>query len=467
MQEDQTISIQELFQKQTPSKAGFFQNPSYQHRIQNLKKLEVSLHQYEDKFLTALKQDLDKHSIEAYCTEILPLHKELQTCLRSLKKWMKPSSQRLPILLQPGNAQVHARPKGQVLIIGPFNYPVNLTIKPLIGALAAGNRVILKPSEHTQHVTEVLLSLIKNTFPAEEVAVVTGGKKAVTTLLDLPFDHFFFTGSQAVGQIVYQKAAQHMSSATLELGGKSPTIVWEDADIETAARKIVWGKFLNFGQTCVAPDYILAHAKIFEKLILAIKNQIKEQFSDKKNKPCCSIFYGKCISQTKQQQLLNSVESLHILTGGVICNDCKKLAPTLVTKVPKNHDLLTKEIFGPVLPILSIQTEDQLFDALSKNPYPLASYLYSRHKSLEKKLSNWHTGALVINDNVIHAGLPLPFGGIKTSGLGQYHGHESFKTFSEFCPVITNSSTWDASMRYSPYKFSMRVIKKSLPALFS
>ena len=342
-----STEISALFNQQKQTSEGFFDAPNFALRKKSLKSLSHALDKYESQLLEALRLDLGKNETEAYCTEILPLKNEISTALKSLKDWMRSEPKKLPVLLKPSTAELIPRPKGRVLIIGPFNYPVNLALRPLIGALAAGNTVILKPSEHTPHVSNVLSSLIQDSFQPDQVALLQGGKEVVEQLLELPFDHFFFTGSEKVGKIVYQKAASHMATVTLELGGKSPLIVWPSVSITQAVRKIVWGKFVNFGQTCVAPDYAIVHKDIMDEFVNGMINEIRAQFSDEEQPICCSQYYGKCVSQHRQETLVEYLQDVTILSGGFVCEKCQKLAPTLVTDIPDSHPLRTEEIFGP------------------------------------------------------------------------------------------------------------------------
>jgi len=463
MRKKNNLTIKNIFDRQKPQLNGFEKNWDLKTRQRLLKKLEKSIRSHEEKLLEAVEKDLGRNTIQTYAAEIHPIYQEIKFTQKNLSSWMQAKSQPIPWLLRPSKAQSQYKPKGRILIVGPFNYPVSLLILPLIAAIASGNRVLLKPSERTQETSAILANVIEQAFQEDEVSLVEGGLEVMQELLALPFDHFFFTGSEKVGRIVYEKAAKHLATVTLELGGKSPVIIWPKASIKNAARKIVWGKFLNAGQTCVAPDYLLCHSSLRQDLVLKIIYEIKKQLAG--TKPCCSEYYSKSISAENQKRWSNSLKGVKIIYGGEICQKCNKLGPTIVTDIPQIHPL-NEEIFGPILPLYFMSELEEVYKKISQHPYPLATYVFSDNKKLNTKLKEeWQTGALLNNEVMIHAGINLPFGGVKTSGIGRYRGYSGFKELSN---IMTNieSSSLDFSQRYSPYRFNLEKTKKLLRWFF-
>lgn len=455
--------VQELFNKQKPKLSGFEKYWSANHRKKLLSSLEEAITFYEKDLLDGIEKDLGRNSIQTYAAEVHPTYQEIKFTKKNLSHWMESESQALPLVLKPSTAHVSYKPKGRVLIVGPFNYPSSLVLLPLVAAIAAGNRVIIKPSERTPYTSTVLKKIVAKAFKEEEVGLVEGGLEVMQELLDLPFDHFFFTGSEKVGRIVYEKAAKHLATVTLELGGKSPVIVWPKASLKQAARKIVWGKFLNSGQTCVAPDYLLCHSSYKDELIAEIKKEIKTQLSGEE--PSHSKDYSKAISSDTLERWKKSLEGVKVLFGGEAFPKDNKLSPTIVTDVPDNHPL-NEEIFGPILPVYFMDQLEEVYEKIAQHPYPLATYVFSNDKKLNTKLrQEWQTGALLNDEVMIHAGTNLPFGGVKNSGIGRYRGHSGFTELSNVATNMEGSSI-DLSQRYAPYKFNFKQTKKLLRWFF-
>ena len=453
----------DLFILQQPHLHGFEKYWSLAERKTLLNKLLQGVKKNESKLMDAVATDLGRNNIQTYAAEIHPIYNEIEFTVKSLTSWMRPKKQSLPIALLPSKAKVSHKPKGRVLIVGPFNYPVSLVLLPLVAALAAGNRVIIKPSERTPHCAAALKDLINECFKKEEVSLIEGGLEVMQDLLALPFDHFFFTGSEKVGRIVYEHAAKHLATVTLELGGKSPVVVWPGVCTQKAARKIVWGKFLNSGQTCVAPDYILCHNSLKEKLIDSLKSEIKKQLGTPN--PCCSADYSKAIAPEAQKRWEDSLKGVETVYGGKHCPHCHKLQPTLVTDVPQDHPL-NEEIFGPILPLYFMSEKEEVYHKLAKHPYPLATYIFSDDKEINRKLKQeWQSGALLNSEVMIHAGINLPFGGVKNSGIGRYRGYAGFCELSNVSTCM-EASNIDITQRYAPYRFNLGQTKKLLNWFF-
>ena len=375
---------------------------------------------------------------------------EITLAQKNIKKWLTPTIFKTPLTLMPARSQIHYEPLGATLIIAPWNYPFQLLMSPLIGSIAAGNCAVVKPSELAAHTSQLIHDLLSQSFAQDYIKVVTGGVTETTALLQLPFDHIFFTGSTTVGKIVMQAAAQNLVPVTLELGGKSPTIVCEDADLDLAARRIVWGKFYNAGQTCVAPDYLYVHESVAAALIDKIQTEIKKQFGDDPQK---SEDLACIINVKNVQRLSQLLDASKVIYGGEIDVDALYVAPTLLTGVTWHDPIMREEIFGPILPILTYSQLDQAFEAIRSQPKPLSAYLFSQSRATQKKFTEELSfGGGCINDVVIHVGNPyLPFGGVGASGMGAYHGEHSFKTFSHAKSVMTRYSVLDLSARYAPY----------------
>lgn len=437
--------MKDVFSKQ---KAFFLtdQTKSYDFRIEKLTQLYHLIVKNEDDIMRALKKDLNKSSFEAYTTEIgFSLH-SIQKVKKRLKQWMKPKRVKTPFYQLNTSSYIYPEPKGTVLIIGPYNYPFQLIIEPLIGAIAAGNTAIIKPSEFAKETEKVLLNLINNHFDEAYLKVFTGEKEVTSELLSLPFDHIFFTGSTKVGQIVYEAAAKHLTPVTLELGGKSPTIIDHTANLKVAARRIAFAKFTNAGQTCIAPDYIYAHQKIHDQFIKELNDVIIAFYQNYDE-------FGTIINERHFNRLLNLINKQKVTNDHHVDADKLHISPTVLKDVTWEDPVMQEEIFGPILPVLSYDNEDQLIELLKTKEKPLALYLFSKRKDFYQKI--WEKisfGGGAYNDALMHVSNPyLPFGGVGASGMGAYHGKYSFEIFSHMKGYIKRSTWLDLPIAYPPY----------------
>ncbi len=432
---------------------------SLSFRIGNLRKLKQAIKLNEDLILEALAKDLGKSHQEGFITEIGILYHEIDHMIKNLPKWSKPKRVKTPMVHFPAKSYIMREPYGVCLIISPWNYPFQLAISPLIGAIAGGNTAIIKPSEYSVNTTLVIEKIISDYFPEEYIAVIKGGKEETELLLDEQFDYIFFTGSVNVGKSVMEKAAKYLTPVTLELGGKSPCIVCEDADIELAAKRIVFGKLLNAGQTCVAPDYLLVHDKIKNELIKKIITYIDDFYEDSVNNPT----YPKIISEKHFSRLINYLKGKKVIYGGNINVEELKLAPTLLDDINLDDHLMNEEIFGPILPIIYFNQISEAIDVIRNKPKPLALYLFTSNKNIEKKIIDQISfGGGCINDTILHLSTPyLPFGGVGESGMGAYHGSASFYTFTHAKSIFKKGKHFDISLRYPPYtEKKYRLLKK-------
>lgn len=418
-------------------------------RLLALKKLEEAVLCHEDELLNALKLDLGKSSSEGYMCEIGLLLSEIRYLRRHLRRWMKDRQVLTPLSQFCSRSFQKSSPYGVVLIMSPWNYPVLLTLEPLADALAAGNTAVLKPSAYAPHTGRVLEKLIRSAFPSGYVTVVTGGREENASLLNQRFDYIFFTGGKTVGRLVMRRASEHLTPVTLELGGKSPCIVEKTADIPVTARRIVFGKFLNCGQTCVAPDYILCDRRIHDDLIRALKKEILRQFGPN---PLLNPSWGKIISQKHFHRIVRLISPGTVVHGGRTDEASLKIEPTLLDHADWNDPVMQEEIFGPVLPVL---TYDRIEDALrmvEERPHPLAFYLFTKNRRLARQiLSASSFGGGCVNDTVIHlATTRMGFGGFGESGMGSYHGKAGFDTFSHKKSIVDKRFHPDLPMRYQP-----------------
>lgn len=409
----------------------------------------------------ALAEDMQKPVTEAYVTEIVTVLHEIDFHIKHLKKWIAPQKVGGSLLNFPSRNLVLRRPFGVSLVISAWNYPVNLLLMPLIGAISAGCTAILKPSEIAPATSKVMADLIPQYFDSNYVSVLEGGVDVNTHLLEMPFDKMFFTGSTQVGKIVMSAAARHLSNITLELGGKSPAIVHRDADLSVALRRIWWGKCLNAGQICVAPDYVLVHDTLKEAFVEK-SAEVLDEFYPKGYTPGKS--YTRIINQKHFDRIRGLTDGCNVLHGGIFRKDELVIEPTLIDGVDWNHPILQEEIFGPILPIITYSTDEDLFKALHNAPNPLALYLFSSDKHLEKRiLHEIPFGGGCINDTIGHlANSNLPFGGVGSSGSGNYHGFNSFAAFSYSKGVMNKPLRPDPSLRYPPYGRKIHWIKRFL-----
>ena len=431
------------------------------YRIKNLKKLNDIIKKNEDKILNELKKDLGKSNFEGYVTEVGILYDDINFHIKNVKKWSSEEKRKSPIVYYPSKSYIYKEPYGVTLIIGPFNYPFQLVIAPLIGAISAGNTAIIKPSENSRNIALLLEKLINENFPEEYLRVVNplGGKETVSLLLDKPFDYIFFTGSVRVGKLVMQKAAQHLTPVTLELGGKSPCIVDSDAKLKLAAKRIVWGKFLNAGQTCVAPDYLCVHKSVKDELLKLIINEIRVQFGENVRN---SEDYPRIVNKSSLERLIGYLNDGKIYYGGNIDEDNLYMEPTLIIKPDLNSPLMSDEIFGPILPILVYEDLDNVIKFINHREKPLALYYFSESKKkIKYVLTSTTSGGVTINDTIIHVANPnLPFGGVGNSGVGKYHGKESFETFTHNKSVMKRGTFIEFNIRFAPYKNKLNLVKR-------
>ncbi len=429
-----------------------------QQQLQQLKQLIVKK---ESEIVKALNKDLGKCQFESYLSEIRIIKKEIDNMINNLRKWVKPCYVATPIEQVPGTAFIQPQPKGVVLIISPWNYPFSLAIMPLIGAIAAGNCAIIKPSELTPHTSQVLVKIINNHFDNNYVKVIEGGKETSQQLLKEKFDHIFFTGSPDLGKIVMEAAAKQLIPVTLELGGKSPCIVDKKINIKETAKRIVWGKFLNAGQSCIAPDYLLVNQQIKLQLLEAIKKAIKEFYGEN---PFQSSDYGRIINKHHFKRLSTLLTSGQIIVGGQVIPEENYISPTIIDQVSSEFPIMQDEIFGPILPILDYDKIEEAIAFINQRPNPLAIYLFSNDKKQQKKvLENTLSGGVGINDTVMQYGvLTLPFGGVGKSGMGSYHGKASFDTFSHYKSVLKRSFWLETNLRFPPYQGKLKWIKRLL-----
>nr|WP_312577738.1 aldehyde dehydrogenase [Sedimentibacter sp.] len=428
-------------------------------RIAKLKLLRQTIRKYESEIMYALKLDLNKAPFEAYETEIGIVLEEIRHTIKNVSDWDKPKRVKTPIMHFPSSSYIYTEPYGSVLIMSPWNYPFQLAMVPLVGTIAAGNCSIVKPSEYSTHTSEIIEKIIKEIFDESLVAVVRGGREANKSLLDEKFDYIFFTGSPQVGKIVMQSASKHLTPVTLELGGKSPCIVDETANVKLAAKRIIWGKFINAGQTCVAPDYLLVHRNVKDELIREMKNYITVFYG---NSPLTNDDYPKIINQKHFERLLGLMESGRIVTGGQSDEVTRQIAPTILDGVTWESAVMQEEIFGPLLPIIEFENLHDALAMLNKQPKPLAFYFFTTSKKNEMyAIRTASFGGGCINDTLIHfSNSNLLFGGVGESGMGQYHGKGSYDTFTHSKSIMKKSNTLDVYLRYPPFKNHLNILKK-------
>lgn len=445
-----TTNIDKIIEKQRV----FFSSGAtlpYEFRLSALKKLKTAVTKNTDKICAALYEDLGKSAYESYMCEVGMALSEISYMIKKLKGLMKPRRARTPLAQFPSKSYVLPSPYGNTLIMSPWNYPFLLTVDPVATAIAAGNTAVVKPSAYSPATSALIKEIIADIFPEEHVAVVTGGRAENSELLSKKFDFIFFTGSTSVGKEVLRRAAENLTPAVLELGGKSPCIVDSTAKIPLAARRIVFGKFLNCGQTCVAPDYILCHSSVREELTEAIKYEISRQYGEN---PLENESYGKIISQKHFDRLLGLIDSEKLVMGGEFSKERLKIAPTVMTDVTREDAVMGEEIFGPLLPILTFDSVDEIIRDINAGPKPLALYIFSEDKATVKRItSRVSFGGGCINDCIIHlATSEMGFGGVGESGMGAYHGRVGFDTFSHLKSIVKKSTKLDLPMRYAPYK---------------
>lgn len=435
---------------------------SYKFRKQQLRLLKTAIKRREKDILDALHADLHKHPVEAYSSEIGTLYVEIRHLLSRLKDWMRPEKVTSPFVMYPSKSRIYRAPLGLVFIIAPWNYPFQLVMAPLAGAIAGGNCAVVKPSELAPHTSAVIATLIRETFDPAYITTLEGeGSTVIPEMMQHRFDHVFFTGGPAVGRRIMEMATPHLTSVTLELGGKSPCIVDETANIRVAAKRIVWGKFWNAGQTCIAPDYILVHTRVKDELVAAMKKAIVRFFGEQ---PATSPDYARIINAKRFQALQTYLTQGKVLHGGTADEAQLFIAPTLLDQVSWNSPVMQEEIFGPILPVVTYSTLEEAVRLVRQQPYPLSLYLFTSRKATEKQvMEQVHFGGGCVNNTLGHFTNPeMPFGGVGNSGMGQYHGKYSFDTFTHPKSIMKTGTWIDIAMKYPPFKGKLGLIRRIL-----
>jgi len=448
----------ELIQKQR----DFFatqQTKDIAFRKRALKHLQREIIAREDDICDAIYKDFKKPKFETLAAETQFVLAELKLALKNIDIWARPERKSATLMNWPSSDWIYKEPYGAVLVIAPWNYPFQLAIAPMIGAITAGNTVVIKPSEATPNTASIISEIVSAVFLPEHVAVVEGGVEVSQKLLAEKWDYIFFTGSTKVGRIVYESAAKHLTPVTLELGGKNPTIVDATASIPLAAKRIVWGKFLNAGQTCIATDYILAHSSVKEKLINALKENLIKCYGEHMED---SPDFSRTVNKGHYSRLKSMMEGEEIIFGGESNDKDNYLSPTLVNEPKLDSKLMQGEIFGPILPIIAYETENDIRRHIMNYGKPLATYVFSNNKKFQQKIINTYSfGGGAINDTVIQiTNKKLPFGGVGASGIGAYHGKTSFDIFSHQKAIIKKANWLEAPLRYPPYNLPMKLVKK-------
>lgn len=446
-------NVRDFFQTQSTKDIKF--------RKKYLKALKKSIKKHESDILDALKSDLGKNKVEAYATEVRFVMKELSYIIKELKNWAKTKSVTTPMMQFPAKSFIKYEPYGTVLIIGPFNYPFQLVMSPLIGALAAGNCAVVKPSEMTPQTSMVVQEILEEVFPEDYVKVVQGEKEVTSQLLDERFDYIFFTGSTKVGQIVYEKASKHLTPVTLELGGKSPVIIDDTANLKVAAERIAFGKFMNAGQTCVAPDYVIIDNTVKMKFVKALQTTIQEFYGAQIEQ---SEDFGRIVNDNHFNRLVNIIEDSRqqVIYGGESNADELFVAPTIILDPELSNNVMQQEIFGPILPIIGYDTFNEVYDIVEQYEKPLALYLFTEDSDqITAVFNRLSFGGGCVNDTILHLANPnLPFGGVGHSGIGSYHGKYSFELFSHEKSYITKSTKLESGLLFPPYKGKFKYVKQ-------
>jgi len=425
---------------------------SYNFRKKQLKLLKETIKTNEKNILDALYADFKKPKFEAFTGEVGFVYEEINFALKYLKKWMKPTKVSTPIVLEMSKSKIIKEPLGVVLIISPWNYPFQLLLSPLVGAIAAGNCAVLKPSNETPAVSKIIEKIISSCFNSNYISVVQGSGHTVGNYLmnNFVWNHIFFTGSQQVGKMVAKIAANNLTPVTLELGGKSPAIVDKSVNLEKAAKRIVFGKFFNAGQTCICPDYIIVHESVKEPLIKLLKKYILEFYG---TSPLESNSLAHIVNSKRFNVLIDYLKDGKIISGGNFDSKSRKIEPTLIDNVDFSMKIMQEEIFGPILPIVEWETEPELIHTIRKNRYPLACYIFTNNKAFEKNIIKYiEFGGGSVNNTLVHLINPkLPFGGVGNSGQGNYHGQYSFDVFTHKKSILKSRTSIDLPLRYPPY----------------
>lgn len=458
MEETSGTKIEAIFKSQKEF-FGTHRTKEVPFRIEQLKILKKAVLSYEERIYEALAQDLNKSNEEAFLTEVSIVLQEIDFHLKKLKGWAKPKKVSSPLVLFPSSSKVLYEPLGIGLIISPWNYPFQLCLNPLVGAISSGCCAVLKPSPDSPNTSRVMEAMIKEYFPSEYISLVQGGKEINQMLFDYPFDIIFFTGSSKVGKIVMKAAAEHLSRVVLELGGKSPCIVDKEANLDIAAKRIAWGKTINAGQTCIAPDYLLVHKSVKEELLQKIVEAFKGKYGEKVKQ---SKHYARIINDKAFDRLTGYLDGNDVYHGGEVDSETQFIAPTILHNVGSEDKIMQEEIFGPILPIMEFEDISNVIAHINANKKPLALYYFGGKGKANEVLKKTSSGGACINDTLLHiANHKIPFGGVGHSGMGNYHGYKSFLAFSHERGVVSSSTLIDLSLKYPPYKF-FGVIKKIL-----
>lgn len=462
--------IQQVFVEQQAHAPAVRQTTAAQRR-HKLERLCDGLLAYRSDFKDAIRADFAKAPVEVDLTELKPVLDEARHTIKHLDEWMAPDRVGTPLLFTGTRSEIHYEPKGVVLILSPWNYPLLLILRPLVGALAAGNCAVLKPSERTPHTNAVLNALLDDLYEKWEVALLPGDKEVAQALLDRPFDHVYFTGSPRVGRLVMKAAAEHLTSVTLELGGKSPGIVDATADLDQASERIAWGKFTNAGQTCIAPDYLLVEDQVHDAVVAHITASLERFYGTTEAERRKSADYARLIDERHWERIVSLLEEAvdagaTVATGGQSDRGTNYVSPTILTDVPPDTSIMQEEIFGPLLPVLSFQTLDEALQIVNERPNPLSLYLFTdRDSTVEAVLNRTSAGSTCINETLLHFGNPeLPFGGAGNSGIGRGHGEAGFRAFSNERSVMRRTYG-SALLRtlYPPYDtFTTGLVDKVL-----
>lgn len=453
-----TLSIGDIYKSQQT----FFESGAtlpYAFRKAQLKKLKQGIKKYEGDILDALHKDMRKHPVEAYGSEVGFLYVEIDHVLDNLARWMHPREVTSPLEHYPSHSKILRSPLGLTLIIAPWNYPFQLLMGPLVGAIAGGNCAVLKPSELAPATASVMERLISETFDPAYITLLQGdGSQVIPALMAYRFDHVFFTGSATVGKKIMEMAVPHLTPVTLELGGKSPCVVDDRVNVKVAARRIVWGKFWNAGQTCVAPDYVLVHSRVKAALIAAMEQAIVQYYGED---PAQSPDYARIINVRRFDVLQDYLQQGRVVHGGRADRDSLYIAPTLLEEVEWESPLMQEEIFGPILPVISFNGLPEAIEMIRRHPYPLSLYIFSRRASTRKMLEErLRFGGGCVNNTLVHLTNPeLPFGGVGHSGMGQYHGRFSFETFTHPKGIMRTGTWLDVPVKYAPFKNKLKYVK--------
>tara|TARA_B100000900_G_scaffold26401_1_gene20490 strand:- start:196 stop:1572 length:1377 start_codon:yes stop_codon:yes gene_type:complete len=437
---------------------------SVEERVRFLKNLKNEIKLNEEDIYKALDLDLKKPRFETFATEIGFLLNEIELFIKKLRSWSKPKGIRSALINFPSKDYIIFEPYGKVLVISPWNYPFQLALLPAMSAFAAGNSVVLKPSEHTPNTSKLIKKIVEKVFPTELMSVIEGDSKTASKLLEKKWDYIFFTGSVKIGEIVAMAAAKNLTPYTLELGGKSPAIINKDIDLKLASKRIVWGKFLNSGQTCVAPDYLVVHKSIKGALIKELIKRIEKTLGKQLEK---TEDFTAIVNEKNFNRLVGLINKNNLIYGGKYDKVKRYISPTIIDSPKMDEEIMKDEIFGPILPVLSFEKIEDIDNIITKNPNPLALYVFSNNKKFNEIIINRYPfGGGAINDTIVHlANSRLPFGGIGNSGIGSYHGKASFELFSHKKSVVNRSTWFDNNLRYAPYKNKLSLVRKIMKYL--